>query len=148
MKFLILLSFLILGACARPDYINPSELNGVQNNAQTHCALQFSQSHLCASLSWTQGPVSPNESEFILKFWDEQSSSESGPYIDPLNTLSVVLWMPSMGHGSSPVTIEKLDTGVYRVRRVYFIMPGEWEVRAFLKNNTTLVDQAHVTLTL
>lgn len=148
MRLLLLVSFLILSACARPDYIDPSALNDAQNHVSGRCDLQFAQSHLCASLTWTQGPVSPNESEFILKFWNEQNSSENGPYIDPVETLSVILWMPSMGHGSSPVTIEKIEMGVYRVRRVYFIMPGEWEVRAFLKTNNSLVDQAHVTLTL
>ena len=148
MKNLFLTSLLLLSACARPDYINPSEINGAQNNAHQSCTLNLTQSGLCASLTWTQGPVSPAESEFILKFWNATGSSENGPYVDPTNTLAVVLWMPSMGHGSSPVTIEKLEPGVYRVRRVYFIMPGEWEIRTFLKNGATVIDQATVTLTL
>ena len=148
MKNLFLTSLLLLSACARPDYLNPSEINGAQNSVHQSCTLNLAQSGLCASLTWTQGPVSPTESEFILKFWNATGSSENGPYVDPTNTLAVVLWMPSMGHGSSPVTIERLEPGVYRVRRVYFIMPGEWEIRTFLKNGATVIDQATVTLTL
>ncbi|MGE5085806.1 MAG: FixH family protein [Bacillota bacterium] len=148
MKTLILTSLFLLSACARPDYINPSEINGAQNSVHQSCTLNYAQSGLCTSLSWSQGPVSPAESEFILKFWNAKSGSENGPYVDPTNSLSVVLWMPSMGHGSSPVTIEKLEPGIFRVRRVYFIMPGEWEIRTFLKNGTTLIDQATITLTL
>lgn len=145
MKYLIS-AFLFLSACARPDYIDPKDQQKTQANNGT-CALELVHTNLCASVQWTIGPQSPNESEFILKFWDK-SSSENGPYIDPTNTLSVVLWMPSMGHGSSPVTIEKIETGVYRIRRIYFIMPGDWEVRVFLKNGTATVDQATVSLVL
>ncbi|MFM6929244.1 MAG: FixH family protein [Bdellovibrio sp.] len=148
MKIFFLTSLLLLSACARPDYINPSEINGAQNSTHQRCPLNFTQSGLCASVTWTQGPVSPAESEFILKFWDADKGADNGPYVDPIKTLSVILWMPSMGHGSSPVTIEKIETGVFRVRRVYFIMPGEWEIRTFLKNGATVVDQATVNLTL
>ena len=148
MKNLFLTSLLLLSACARPDYINPSVINGAQNSAHQSCTLNLAQIGLRASLTWTQGPVSPTESEFILKFWNAETSTENGPYEDPTSVLSVVLWMPSMGHGSSPVTIEKLEPGVYRIRRVYFIMPGEWEIRTFLKNGATVIDQATVSLTL
>lgn len=50
--------------------------------------------------------------------------------------IDVVLWMPSMGHGSAPTQVERmldsegnLAAGRYRVRNVHFIMGGEWEVR-------------------
>jgi len=148
MKNLLLASLFLLSACAHPDYVNPTELNGAQNSVHQDCPMTYTKSGLCASLTWTRGPISPDESEFLLKFWDAETSSENGPYEDPTSTLSVVLWMPSMGHGSSPVTIEKIETGIYRVRRVYFIMPGEWEIRTFLKVGTTITDQATVTLTL
>lgn len=145
MKYLVLI-FLFLNACARPDYIDPKIAS--QSQQPPHgCALELKNSALCASVEWTSGPQSPQESEFILKFWNNTGAVQ-GPYADPANTLSVILWMPSMGHGSSPVTIEKIQEGVYRVRRVFFIMPGDWEVRVFLKNGTTTVDQAVVSLVL
>lgn len=60
--------------------------------------------------------------------------------MDLKNTLlAVELWMPAMQHGSSPTKIELvLDsagvarTGLYRVRNIYFIMGGEWEVKITL----------------
>jgi hypothetical protein len=143
----LLLGLLFLTACARPDYINPVSKKSSQGQTD-HCSLKFINSQLCSSIQWTMGPQSPDESELILKFWDEKTASENGPYVDPANTLSVILWMPSMGHGSSPVKIDKIETGVYRVHRVYFIMPGDWEVRIFLKNGTTTVDQATESLVL
>lgn len=145
MKHLVLV-FLFLSACARPDYLDP-KIASQSHPPPTGCALELTNSALCASVEWTSGPASPQESEFILKFW-KNTDSVQGPYVDPANTLSVILWMPSMGHGSSPVTIEKIQEGIYRVRRVFFIMPGDWEVRVFLKNGATAVDQAVVSLIL
>ncbi|MEK2688405.1 FixH family protein [Bdellovibrio sp. GT3] len=147
MKFLILL-FLAFSACARPDYIDPKLNESTQTNSGDECLLQLAHANLCAKLEWTLGPQSPAESEFILKFWSKTDSVSAGTLVDPENTLSAILWMPSMGHGSSPVTIEKIETGVYRIRRVYFIMPGDWEVRIYLKNGTTVIDQATVSLLL
>ncbi len=143
----LLLGFLFLTACARPDYINPVSKKSAQGQTDK-CALKLANSQLCSSIQWTSGPQTPAESEFILKFWNETSASENGPYVDPSSTLSVILWMPSMGHGSSPVKIDKIETGVYRVHRVFFIMPGDWEVRVFLKNGPTIVDQATESLQL
>ncbi|WP_413557373.1 FixH family protein [Bdellovibrio sp. HCB209] len=145
MKYLIC-GFLFLSACARPDYIDP-KIASQNQQPTTSCTLELANSELCASVEWTTGPQSPQESEFILKFW-KNTDTPQGPYLDPSSTLSVILWMPSMGHGSSPVTIEKIQDGVYRVRRVFFIMPGDWEVRVFLKNGTTTVGQATVSLLL
>lgn len=55
--------------------------------------------------------------------------------------VEVVLWMPSMGHGSSPTQVERVVdaagavvSSTLRVRNVYFIMGGDWEVRVTLKS--------------
>ncbi|WP_413574795.1 FixH family protein [Bdellovibrio sp. HCB290] len=147
MKYVACL-FLLLTACAQPDYIDPKAINSVQTDpSQDQCPLALPQSGLCAEVQWNIGPQSPAESEFTLKFW-KNTDSKNGPYVDPLSSLNVILWMPSMGHGSSPVTIEKIEPGVYRVRRVFFIMPGDWEIRISLKDGATSVDQATVSLLL
>lgn len=43
-----------------------------------------------------------------------------------------VLWMPHMGHGSSPtrVTPYQQKAGCFVVDEIEFLMPGLWEVRA------------------
>ncbi|QDK45858.1 serine protease spb1 [Bdellovibrio sp. ZAP7] len=144
----LLLGLLFLTACARPDYINPAAKNNAQSPPAAECTLKLAQSQLCASIQWVSGPQSPDESEFILKFWNESTATINGPYTDPTTALSVILWMPSMGHGSSPVKIDKIETGVYRVHRVFFIMPGDWEVRIFLKDGATTVDHVIESLQL
>jgi len=144
--FLTGIFFLALTACARPDYLSVDPRQ--QNHTQDQCALIFSKNSLCANVHWSQGPQTPAESEFILKFWNSKNATENGPYNDPAQNPSVVLWMPSMGHGSSPVKVEKLETGVYRIKRVYFIMSGEWEVRISLKNADGSSEQQTLSLVL
>lgn len=147
MKAFLFCALISLSACARPDYINPQQSAQENNNANSQaCPLLFLTSNQCARIEWVQGPKSPDESEFIVKFWDKNAGTEQGPFIDPVQSLSIVLWMPSMGHGSSPVKIEKLQDGVFRVRKVYFIMPGDWEIRFIYKNQKLVIDQASLSL--
>ncbi len=61
------------------------------------------------------------------------------------DSVEVVLWMPSMGHGSAPTQIQRiLDSngevvaGVFHVRNVYFTMGGEWDVRVVLTNSESV----------
>lgn len=43
--------------------------------------------------------------------------------------MSVLLWMPSMGHGTAPVTVTQFDVNKYNVTKASFIMKGDWLVR-------------------
>jgi hypothetical protein len=60
--------------------------------------------------------------------------------------VAVVLWMPSMGHGSSPVSVAKIDVGTYRASQVFFTMPGDWEIRIQRLVNGAVVEQAVIAL--
>lgn len=42
------------------------------------------------------------------------------------------LWMPDMGHGSSPTTLIPQDNQCTRVERLDFLMSGLWELRVTL----------------
>ena len=39
------------------------------------------------------------------------------------------LWMPSMGHGSTPTRIVPLADGCTKVERLNFVMGGAWELQ-------------------
>jgi hypothetical protein len=90
-----------------------------------------------AHLSWIQGPQVDQESVLRLQFIDtetQQPTALSGE-------LKVTIFMPMMGHGSSPTTVTAVkDTagnsipGAYQISKIYFTMIGEWEVRITLKN--------------
>ncbi|MEY4630542.1 MAG: YtkA-like [Pseudomonadota bacterium] len=54
-----------------------------------------------------------------------------------LMLMKAELWMPSMGHGSSPVALYPQANGCTAIRSMNFMMRGDWEVRVRLQNNDT-----------
>ncbi len=49
--------------------------------------------------------------------------------------VSIVPWMPSMGHGTSVVpTVVEQGSGVYVADNVNFIMPASWQLRIALSS--------------
>ena len=106
------------------------------------CPLSFPRSGLCAALTWTRPPAEEQTGSFELAFWRAGKPESGGPYVDPASTVAVKLWMPAMGHGSSPVKIAHGDAGKFQVTDVYFVMPGDWEIHVLLKNGSNVVDEA------
>ncbi len=84
--------------------------------------LSFSNDTLHADITWMTGPQNEKESMMLIKFRAQDK-------IENLN-LKVALFMPEMGHGSSPTRIERVPgANLYKISKVYFTMPGIWEVR-------------------
>lgn len=85
-----------------------------------------------ARLFWEVGPREGDPSQLRIEFMNAATHSPTDIQAVP----EVELWMSSMGHGSAPTRIQKVEqgqAGVYRVTEVYFIMGGEWELRLKLK---------------
>lgn len=89
-----------------------------------------------AKFEWKKGPVIGEESRIRIVITD---ASGLPAVLD--GELKVKLWMPSMGHGSSPVKISKTGEGVYEVSEVYFIMAGEWEIIYQIMENGNLTQE-------
>jgi hypothetical protein len=127
-------------ACAKANYPTATS---PQNNTvanQNRCALSFLAASFCLATTWDKQPAVNSQSSFIIRI---TKVADAQTLTDLPGTLTVVLWMPAMGHGSSPATIEKMDTGIYHVTNAYFIMPGEWEVRFQLLNDQSqVIDKA------
>ena len=129
---------LVLGACAHPKFVESQE-DKIREQLGT-CEIELKESKLCASFTWDTRPTFEKpEGVFVLEFHGDDDSSQ---FVDLIHPLEVVLWMPSMGHGSSPVTIEHLGMGQYRVSKVNFIMRGDWDIQIRLKNGEQILDQA------
>jgi hypothetical protein len=138
LSFVSLLSGICLSACGNSPLLHhrsavePSALRPADSSPANvaRCSLILNTSKLCAQLSWDQGPQSHGESAFTLSFSGLSAQGFSnGSLQDPTTNFNVYLWMPDMGHGSSPVEIRRSETGLYKVTRAYFIMPGTWEIR-------------------
>lgn len=87
-----------------------------------------------ADLHWMKGPVVTDES--ILRV--DWKRADQTP-LDAPGAWNVVLWMPSMGHGSQPTLIQRIVDdqgrvvpGAYEVSSMYFFMAGNWEIHISL----------------
>ena len=154
---ILILAAVLLGetACGKSPLLHHANANtsssGLSQNSDSpdSCTLAFPKSGLCASLNWTTPLAARKKLSFTLKFWKKSDATESGPYSDPSKTPSVLLWMPSMGHGSSDVTLSKKAdshnlplTGIYESNDAYFIMGGAWDVHVQLKDGDTVTEEA------
>lgn len=144
MKTFFLISLILLSSCARPNYVDPTNLE--RNNQTTKaCPLYFQEENLCLSMKWNKFPTQEETGTFVMKFFEETSPEVA---VTPHYTPAVILWMPSMGHGSSPVTIKQLTDNTYEVSDVYFIMLGEWDIRFQLKNDNDVIEEQIQKITL
>ena len=89
--------------------------------------LSFSGGKVKAQVTWEKGPLDNQESVMMVELKSEETPK---PY-----DIKVALYMPEMGHGSSPTKVEKIpQTNRYKVSKIFFTMPGTWEVRVTLKS--------------
>lgn len=159
MRFLILIPLLALSACLDSPLLHHADASAGRENLQESptpaCAFSFEKYDLCAGIYWTKRPTTTKPGEFLFRFWDAKHGSERGPYVDPGETVFVKLWMPAMGHGSSPVTVQaskdghgKVVPGVFYASDAYFIMSGTWEIWIQLRRDTDVRDQAKIEITI
>lgn len=141
MKSLVASFFiLLLAACAKPNYVDDRQLSGVAG-----CALLFTTENLCLLTEWVTRPTESSFGEMLLTFVDPADPDRA---IDPTATPAIVLWMPSMGHGSSPVDVERIDVGRFRASQIFFIMSGPWDLRYQLKSGSDVVDETIQPITI
>lgn len=139
MKFFIFISVVFIFSCAKPNYQNAQPIVPTEQGQDVDsCQMFLSVERICVDLVWGKSPSVTEFATFNLKFYIQENPNQ---LVDPSNNLNVVLWMPDMGHGSSPVTIEKISAGQYRISRASFFMAGEWEIRIQTKNGVNIVDQ-------
>ena len=145
MKFFFLLLLPLLFSCAKPNYVSPTNLKDNTTPSQTACPFYFSEQRLCLSMKWITYPTEEKLGVFVMKFYAEGFPDRPvTPRLDP----GVKLWMPSMGHGSSPVVITKLSDETYQASEIYFIMLGAWEIRYQLKSNNEVIEEQIQKITL
>ena len=131
-----LILFFLCFACAKPRYVDGLETT--LNPASGECTVVFLSEALCLKAQWVQFPSESTFGEMKLTFTDPQDTSRK---LDPKASFAIVLWMPSMGHGSSPVTIERVDVGEFKASDVFFIMPGPWDIRYQLKSGADVLEE-------
>lgn len=146
---LSVLVFVFLSGCAEPKFVEGSENENDQETPQesvADCNSTFTSSGLCLSWYWEKKPTSSQMGSLIFKTYRLNTLDQTPIEVDLNSTPQVVLWMPSMGHGSTPSQTVRVDEGTYRTSNVFFIMPGEWEIRIQLKSGAEVTDETRITL--
>ena len=142
-------------SCANPNYVSTSLVgaggggaDGGPGQKTTLCEAKFATQN-CVSLSWEKMPTESAVGSFVFKTF-RSNLADGSPVLEnlPGDEVAVALWMPGMGHGSSPVKVERVDVGTYRASQVFFTMKGQWEIRIQLKERGDVKDQAILPITL
>jgi hypothetical protein len=61
--------------------------------------------------------------------------------LTPNFSINAFIWMPEMGHGSSPIEVMKSSDLNYIFSEVAFIMPGLWVLHIEIIENNIVVDK-------
>lgn len=130
MKFGLFFIFALVG-CANPKFPEAATVGRSDAvGASTSCSAQFSLSGHCVAIRWEREQTERDPGVFVFKL-TRPSRLDGSPVLDDMLLRKVDLWMPDMNHGSSPITLEKIDIGTWRASFVWFSMPGRWQIRFF-----------------
>ncbi len=146
----VLILFFSFG-CAQPKYISESDQpnSGPQAaGAKSNCDIQFSNSKYCLIWFWENKPTSTTQGSLVFKIYRLNAFDQTAIQLDTAELPQLILWMPSMGHGSTPTVVQRLDVGTYRASEVFFIMPGEWDLKFQIKSGSEVTDEALVQIIL
>lgn len=142
---------LFMSGCARPRYVREDNSANPQSTAQenkANCHVTFQNSGFCLLWYWEKQPTSKEAGSLIFKTYRLNILDETPIEMDTTSVPQLILWMPGMGHGSTPTQTERIDVGTYRSSSVFFIMPGEWELKFQIKEQNMVVDEAKTDITL
>jgi len=148
----------LLSACNSPllNHVEADEIIRTPSTEKpSECPLSFPKQGLCASWTWENPPNDQDFAQARIVFWKAQQGSIDSPELDPALTVFAKLWMPSMGHGSSPVSVQahtdetgNVVPGTFDASRVFFSMPGDWEVWLQLKQDGKVLEQAKLDVSI
>jgi hypothetical protein len=146
---------LLLLGCVDSPLLHHANAQKSDPDQKNECPLAFARFDACGAIEWRTMPTNEEKGAFQISFWNSKTGSASGPYVDPGKTVSVKLWMPDMGHGSSPVKITAaLDAngapvpGRYHATEVYFVMGGTWEIWVQLRDGAVVLEEAKIDLSI
>lgn len=138
-RFLLIFGMLLFAAaCGDSHRVNETPFEARTQEVSDECEYYFESEALCLRARWDTRATESTFGSMTLTFTERNSPTRPvSPKRDPF----IQLWMPSMGHGSSPVTMTLLEEGVYKAEDIFFIMPGPWDIRFQLKDGSIVVEE-------
>lgn len=122
----------LLSSCGKSPLLNKLENNIQEIAGSVSLNENFPHSSAEFSLSWTTPPSLDIMGSFAVKFTTPLKDNQ---------TLNAFIWMPEMGHGSSPIEIVQMNLSHFNFSEVAFIMPGLWVLHIELLENNQVVDE-------
>ena len=142
---------LLLTGCARPKTESSAPAAAGPQSQEffaADCSIHFQASGDCLSWRWEKAPTSSERGSLIFKIYRANVVDGTPVELDMATMPSVVLWMPSMGHGSSPASVQRLDVGTYRAFNLFFVMPGIWQIKFQVPQGDQVQDEVVVAVTI
>lgn len=139
MKLILsLFLILILVSCGKSPLLSRAEK--VSSNSQSLEVKQyFRTTSQDIFVNWLTNQNTSEEAKAIVILSQNGTNSDHLDY-----SLNAYIWMKSMGHGSSPITITKIAPGIYKLEEIYFSMPGDWQLHLTLNRNNTTVEDIEI----
>ena len=127
-SFLSLTLFFLIGCAPGPAFSHESmNTTGAGNQKTgTDCTFKNEAKKLCLKMDWVVGPAVKKENKISWKIL----SMETEEVVHFKNAVNIELWMPDMGHGSSPTETILIGEN-YQTSKMYFIMRGAWVLNFF-----------------
>ena len=133
-QFILFATLFVLTSCGKSPLLMQKVVS-VSGSSGLSTAKSLNSLGLSLSIQWLSPISSEQEAHALLIV-------KKGDVVADLpENYSIFLWMPSMGHGSSPISVKKLSTGLYELTTIYFIMDGAWELKVQIKNGATVNDE-------
>lgn len=129
---------MVLGGCGDSPFLKEGKApeNPVAQAEGLGLGLVFNDLKITIRPYWRVGPRVGDECKLLIVLVDEAGT----PLTDEIE-LELMLWMPSMGHGSFPITTRKVGDGLYESTEIFFTMPGDWDVHFQIKDGENLLDE-------
>jgi len=128
----LLIFFIFLSGCGKSPILNKLEKNANEIKGTILLREQFPNKTNSFDLKWLTPPSLVELSVFEITLQKSLESDQS---------LHAYIWMPDMGHGSSPIDIKQVSELNYIFSELAFIMPGDWVLHIQILKNNQVIDQ-------
>ena len=129
---LIFMSLFLITSCGKSPLLNKLEKNTEEISGGIFLSEQFPNKNLEFSLTLKTPPSLDEMAVFELMLLRQLETSQ---------TLNAFIWMPEMGHGSSPIVMTEENNKLYKFSEIAFIMPGLWVLHIQILENNQVVDE-------
>ncbi len=128
---------LVISSCGDSPFLKDSREDlSTGSSQETSGVVKLESLQLAVKTYWREGPLIGDESRSLIVLLNRDNTPVSTDY-----EVRLKLWMPTMGHGSFPVSLNEISPGVFEARDIFFTMPGYWDIHFQLFRDNNLIEE-------